>query len=145
VQAAIKDPNHSLDRVKAQVTQLVRRMLGDGVTAEQPLMEAGLDSLGAVELRASLVTEFGIELPATLTFDYPSIAALSKFLAGELAAPAAAEAVWKVGPRKYLRALSLTQICVIKMIKCSCATYSTNETDDLICVHSPHTLQIGGT
>ena len=74
-------------------------MLGAGVSTEQPLMEAGLDSLGAVELRASLATEFGLDLPATLTFDYPSVAALSKYMAGELAAaaPAVAEPARRVG------------------------------------------------
>ena len=45
-------------------------------------MEAGLDSLGAVELRASLESVFAQEMPATVTFDYPSIAALAKFIAG---------------------------------------------------------------
>ena len=71
--------------VKTEVGKLVRRMLGEGVTDEEPLMEAGLDSLGAVELRSSLGHAFGIDLPATLTFDYPSIGALSKFLASQVA------------------------------------------------------------
>ena len=31
---------------------------------------------GAVELRNSVMSKFGIDLPATVTFDYPSIAAL---------------------------------------------------------------------
>ena len=49
----------------------------------QPLMEAGLDSLGAVELRTALGSALGQELPATVTFDYPSVAALSRFLANQ--------------------------------------------------------------
>lgn len=52
-------------------------------------MEAGLDSLGAVELRNSLANRFNIEFPATLTFDHPTIAALAAFIASR--APAAAE------------------------------------------------------
>jgi acyl carrier protein len=45
-------------------------------------MEAGLDSLGAVELRNALSTKFGTYLPATLTFDYPTAAVMADFLIG---------------------------------------------------------------
>ena len=58
------------------------------VSADQPLMEAGLDSLGAVELRNSLATRFSLELPATLIFDHPTAEALSQFLASQLQAKA---------------------------------------------------------
>ena len=44
-------------------------------------MEAGLDSLGAVELRNALSAKFGLELPATVTLDFPSVAALAAHLA----------------------------------------------------------------
>lgn len=46
-------------------------------------MEAGLDSLGAVELRTSLESAFTCILPATVTFDYPSINALAKYIASQ--------------------------------------------------------------
>ena len=58
----------------------------------QPLMEAGLDSLGAVELRNALGARFGIELPATTTLDYPTASALAAHLAARMAAGASREA-----------------------------------------------------
>lgn len=41
---------------------------------------AGLDSLGAVELRNSLEGSLHMQLPGTLVFDYPSTAALVDYL-----------------------------------------------------------------
>ena len=43
-------------------------------------MEAGLDSLMAVELRNGLVRTVAVELPPTLLFDYPTVARLADFL-----------------------------------------------------------------
>ena len=63
------------------VRSTVQRVLGQSIVADdQPLMEAGLDSLGAVELHAELGTVFQLEMPATLTFDYPTIAALATYI-----------------------------------------------------------------
>lgn len=39
---------------------------------------------GAVELRTGLVAEFRLDLPATVTFDYPSSSALAAFIAAQL-------------------------------------------------------------
>lgn len=69
-----------------EVTAVVEQMLGKVIDPSQPLMEAGLDSLGAVELRTALGQRFNQELPGTVTFDYPSAASLSRFLASQTSA-----------------------------------------------------------
>lgn len=61
---------------------------GSGVAADEPLMSAGLDSLGAVEY-VNLVSRRlgGVPLPATLIFDYPTPAAITQYLAARLLVP----------------------------------------------------------
>ena len=41
------------------------------------LLQAGLDSLGAVQFRAALGARFGLSLPPTVVFDFPTAAALA--------------------------------------------------------------------
>lgn len=77
--------------IEAEVAAVVQSVLGQVPAPTQPLMEAGLDSLGAVELRNALGSRFAIELPATVTFDFPTIAALGAYLAA--AVPHAGAAV----------------------------------------------------
>merc|ERR1719171_1060049 len=75
---------------RAQILQVVREtaagVSGDGSVADDaPLMQAGIDSLGAVELRNRLVAQLGVKLPNTLTFDYPTIASVAGFIAEQVA------------------------------------------------------------
>merc|ERR1719162_2687298 len=80
------------------VVALVARTAGGAVDADAPLMEAGLDSLGAVELRNQLQQELGEgapALPSTLIFDHPTARQLATLLQPQaaplaLAAPTAA-------------------------------------------------------
>lgn len=60
------------------------------VEAAEPLMAAGLDSLGAVELRNALEGALRVPLPPTLAFDYPTAAAIADLAAERLAAGACA-------------------------------------------------------
>lgn len=49
-----------------------------------PLMEAGLDSLGVVELRTAAESAFNISLPATLAFDYPNLDSMASFISSKI-------------------------------------------------------------
>ena len=79
------DPNESLRRV----SDLVETILGEKPGDSQPLLDAGLDSLSAVELRNVLAAETGIAMPATVIFDYPCCADLATYITS--AVPAAPE------------------------------------------------------
>ena len=79
------DPAVLRGSVLAQVQDAVASVLGSSVGLEDPLMAAGLDSLGTVELRNALEKQAGLELPSTLVFDYPTVDAITTFLAGKLA------------------------------------------------------------
>ncbi len=54
------------------------------LNVKKPLREAGLDSLMAVELRNTLSLAAGSNFPATLLFKYPTIEALTDYLASKI-------------------------------------------------------------
>jgi acyl transferase domain-containing protein len=64
------------------VLALVRNFVDGAMDADTPLMEAGLDSLSAVELRNQLQqqTASDVTLPATLIFDFPTARDLASAL-----------------------------------------------------------------
>lgn len=55
-------------------------MVGHSIHPQEPLMTAGLDSLGGMELRRALAESLGLDLPQTLLYDYQSIAAITAHL-----------------------------------------------------------------
>ena len=56
------------------------------IAANTPLMEAGVDSLGATELQRGLSEHLSTEFEATLLFDHPSIGGIASMLGRELEA-----------------------------------------------------------
>ena len=59
---------------------------------------------GAVELRNSIERHFGLDLPATLMFDYPTTAAIADYLVKKLPEAANAIAAVRPGPEECLQA-----------------------------------------
>jgi thioesterase domain-containing protein/NAD(P)-dependent dehydrogenase (short-subunit alcohol dehydrogenase family)/acyl carrier protein len=76
----------SPEGILAFVRAVAAESMGGHVDDTTPLTESGMDSLSAVEFRNRLVTEFGIQLPNTLIFDHPTVAAIAQFLASEVSA-----------------------------------------------------------
>ena len=66
--------------MQQKVKEAVHAVVGHDVSPDDPLMAAGLDSLGAMELRSSLEQSLGVDLPGMLIFDYPSVHAILDFV-----------------------------------------------------------------
>lgn len=70
-----------LDGVRAIAGRVLGAGNGDAIDPAAPLTELGLDSLMAVEMRNRLASALGMTLPSTLLFNYPSVDALTAYIA----------------------------------------------------------------
>ena len=84
--ARVRSPSSRPCASLCAVLDMAQRTAGDHVGADDPLMDAGLDSHGAVELRNMLHSATGMAtaLSETLIFDYPTPRKLTAFLEGGL-------------------------------------------------------------
>ncbi|MFJ4658844.1 type I polyketide synthase [Nocardia sp. NPDC088792] len=73
-----------LEFVRAQAASVLGYTGAEELPEDRPLREFGFDSLTGVELRGRLSRATGLRLPATLVFDFPTLAALTARLLGEL-------------------------------------------------------------
>merc|ERR1712162_63268 len=56
-----------------RVNNIVNESISKSVSMNASLLEAGVDSLSAVEIRRNLEESMGTDLPATVVFDYPTV------------------------------------------------------------------------
>lgn len=92
----------------SEVSRIVEKVIGLPILVNQPLMDAGLDSLGAVELATALSQRFGVTVHSTLVFDYPTAEAVSKHLFKELeTVPAESADILDHQSTEYLHTLNV--------------------------------------
>ena len=80
-------------RILPEVRIACESVLGDDLNLDDdlPLMEAGIDSLGATELVNVLNSSIGLELPSTLLFNHPTIRALTAHIVTQIQEPSRAD------------------------------------------------------
>jgi len=79
----VKETPKDRELLTKTVLSVARDAVGDDskIDLDSPLMEAGMDSLSMVSFRNDLLTELdGVNLPATVVFEYPTLHSLVDFL-----------------------------------------------------------------
>jgi len=106
--AAPPGDRHALavEYVGQQVAAVLRVSRESALDAERPLMDMGLDSLMALELRSRLAVGLGRPggLPATLVFEHPTIAAVARYVVREAVGAEASPESRPGEPREALEA-----------------------------------------
>ncbi len=76
---------------RGALQEVARELVGSEVSSDAPLMQAGLDSLGATEFRSRLSQRLGAgaDLPETLIFDFPTLRQIEEHVASSAAPPMA--------------------------------------------------------
>jgi acyl carrier protein len=90
---ASSSPDQQQQQLLRDMLELIGGVLGSQVAQDEPLMAAGLDSLGAVSLRNAVAERFGTELPATAALDFPTADALTGYVMQNIVGLAAGMAV----------------------------------------------------
>jgi acyl carrier protein len=82
VRAAASNGERSqiVEGIVRETAARILRLPAARIDARRPLGSLGLDSLMSLELRNRLASQFERTLPATLLWNYPSIAALTAYL-----------------------------------------------------------------
>src|ERR1035438_6040158 len=70
--------------VQAALASVLGMQADSHLSRELGFFDAGMDSISSVDLRNTLQSRLGAELPATMAFEHPSVARLAEFLIGEL-------------------------------------------------------------
>ena len=88
------------DLVREQVTRVLHLAAESAPSRHDRLMDLGMDSLMAVQLRNGLSQALGRTLPSTMMFDHPTIDAMAAYLARKVgeSAPAASASATVAAP-----------------------------------------------
>ena len=118
------EPSSSVASVSEVVRTVAKELVGPVVSIDAPLMQAGLDSLGATEFRSRLSEQLGgVDLPATIIFDFPTIRQIEAHLKSTVVTK---KEVSKTAVAETLRQLASAQVPVKSVSRAKPAKSSTS-------------------